>query len=130
MLKPQKARYLVSKRFIELGATAVRDLSIDTTKFVTITSTIWAAVEQMLAQSDPFLAEVLAGYERQEYIGSQPFHLARDTRQTKQLWSLTQRLITIREGKIAHFDAIVCALLGTTDDSLSERPLPTRSGEW
>ena len=130
MALSQKARYLVSKRFIDLGATAVCNLTIRETKFVTITSTIWLAVGQMMNQPDAFLMEVASGYERGEYIGSQAFHLARDTLETTDLWSLTRRLDEILDEKAIHFDAIVCALLAVSDDSLSENPLPTAQSPW
>jgi len=105
-------------------------LTIRETKFVTITSTIWLAVGQMMNQPDAFLMEVASGYERGEYIGSQAFHLARDTLETTDLWSLTRRLDEILDEKAIHFDAIVCALLAVSDDSLSENPLPTAQSPW
>lgn len=119
MAQSQKARYLVSGLFIELGATAVCRLSIREEKFVTITTTIWSAIDRMLHESDEFLAEVSSGYKRDEYAGNLAIHLHGNMVETQSLRSMTRRLDKILMVRAMHFDAIVVSLVGAGHDSLA-----------
>lgn len=111
MSELQKARYLISPRFVELGATVVFRLSVQEVRFLTVTASIWVAVSRLLEDDDDRLKYVIAGYRREEYVGPQPLHLARDRTQSDHLRRLTARIAGQLGTGTTHFDAIVCGLL-------------------